>query len=259
MSVDNYQKAVLNEINGNNTQDDPNNVFSMYKLHCPKRYANISSGLRSLNSLFGASAGFDEFPTGLELLTNGEISIQDWEKARKWTQGKIIEYEECETQLATASLLSHYMCGETDLSAISAVGKVWLSSVGIALMFTLIVALLSCGHPPSEFITARELLFVYGAPKLISALGDVENMLGKYSEKDELELEVIVAKKISPCSSDCSFLSDELHLKEELKNSSCKMQKGRSHVTSRQKSMESITSSDSSEPESNTGQPGGSQ
>jgi len=47
----------------------------------------------------------------------------------------------------------------------------WLSSVGLSMLFGVLVFISSLGQPPSEYATGYEMLHLYGAPKLIRAFG----------------------------------------------------------------------------------------
>lgn len=183
------------------------NIFAEFKLQCPGRTDYIRD-LKEFNLFFGDTAGYEFFNEGFKALIKDEISGEAWANTSKWAQDRIIDYGNCDTQVALAGRLSHYICGDHGLSAVSVIGQLWLCSFGLALLFTVVVGLLTWGHPPSEFIAGRELMYMYGAPKLISAFGDIESALFRHATFRRLEAEMDVGKNLSPTSSDLDVMQD---------------------------------------------------
>lgn len=199
-SVGEYHRSVLEDAAGGTPNLPRSNLFADFNLTCPRRTAAVE-GLRAVNGFLGDTAGYEFFDVGFATLTDGEITSEAWAATRDWIQDRLAEYEGCATQVVLAGHLSYYMCGDHGRSAMSAVGQLWLCSFGLALLCTVIVGLLTWGHPPSEFVAAREMMHLYGAPKLISAFGEVDKLQSGASMYEKLESGLSAAKKISPSSS----------------------------------------------------------
>lgn len=208
-SVDDYHQAVLFGSSGSAFEISQSNIFIQYKLQCPAQ-TDVAQDLSKVNLFLGTASPdiFDQdgrdFSFGFQAITNKEISLEQWEDGRKWMQDKVLEYQDCGTQVKMAAMLSYYVCGDHGRSGISAVAQLWLCSFGLSLLFTAIVAILSFGHPPSEFCSGKELLYVYGAPQLISAFGDIRSVLTRHTTFRNMKLKSGKSKlsDISPTSSD---------------------------------------------------------
>lgn len=206
-SLDEYHQAVLVQAIGNESEISESNIFIQYKLQCPAE-TNVAQDLVEVNRVLGSASPdvFDEkrrnFSFGFEAITNKQISLEEWAAYRTWMQDRVLEFLECETQVNMAAKLSYYVCGDHGGSGVSAVAQLWLCSFGMSLLFTAIIAILSFGHPPSEFCSGKELLYVYGAPKLISAFGDIRSVLTRHTTFRKLKPGKSQLSNISPTSSD---------------------------------------------------------
>lgn len=160
-----------------------------FKLQCPHvlstkiEFNELRLFLGSSDSLNGLSG----FSDGLNAIVEEDITPDVWESARNWMMDRWELYNNCDTQVMLAAMLTYHICGDQGLSAMSAVGQLWLCSCGLTLLFSAVVGLLTWGHPPSEFCSGRELMHIYGAPKLISAFDDIQSPLSKQAVYWKLE------------------------------------------------------------------------
>lgn len=185
-AISDYHRAVISQASRDSGAKaiPASNVFARFELQCPSRLS-VGMEFKRLNEFLGSSDGtfgLSGFSEGLNALTSKDISVNAWESARSWMQDRWEYYGECDTQVLLAGKLSYHICGDQGLSAMSAVGQLWLCSCGLTLLFTGVVGLLTWGHPPSEFCSGRELMYIYGAPELISAFGDTHGTLAKHSD-----------------------------------------------------------------------------
>lgn len=177
-SVSEYHRFIHSTSQGQSTSSVPSNIFLQYGLECPGEA--ILNEIRELQVFVGSTNGSEDFNKGIKA-TLGEEVAQKWPSAMEWIDKRLSEYNDdrCQMLLELAGQISFNICGDYGLSGVSTVGQLWLASCGLTLLFMVVVALLTFGHPPSEFCSGRELLYIYGAPKLISAFGDVPGVLKK--------------------------------------------------------------------------------
>lgn len=165
-----------------------NNIFIDYGLRCPT-LTEEGQDFKKLNIFLGSmsSTGLEGFDEEFKAVV-GEDIAKAWPSAKDWMQGTLQHYGECTTQLILAGQVSFHVCGDNGMSAMSAIGQLWLCSCGLTLLFALVVGLLTFGHPPSEFSSGRELMYIYGAPQLISAFGDVQGVMARHATFHKLQL-----------------------------------------------------------------------
>ena len=162
-------------------RDPPQEERDMaFDLHCPalspkvKDVQKIFKFVRNRKLIFG---GAENFVRGFNLLTGLNTTEDDW-KAIDDALSTIVS---CNLHLEISGHLLFEICGDHELSAVSSIGQIWLCSCGLTLLFTAVVGLMTFGHPPSEFCTGRELMYIFGAPLIISAFGDVRGVLHRHN------------------------------------------------------------------------------
>lgn len=160
-------------------------------MQCP-RFSSASASLRRFNIFLGSARISDWFLSGVGTITERSIPLEQWRQTFLWMQETLAVYVECGVQQRFGGHLTTHICSTSGVGAVSAIFQIWLYSIALSLLVTLVVVLLTLGQPPSEFCTARELLYIYGAPKLISAFGDIGGVLSKHSTFRNLE-----SKKLS--------------------------------------------------------------
>lgn len=171
------------------------NVFLKHQLGCPSD-APYAPNLKSINIFFGNAADLGGFSLGFVQL-RPETTVAEWEAGRAWMQDNLEQFSTCITQLQLAGQVSFHICGDHGVSAVSAIGQLWLCSCGLTLLFLVIVALLTWGHPPSEFVSGREMMYIYGAPQLISAFGDVREIVRRHTTFFKLKSRNLSAGDVS--------------------------------------------------------------
>lgn len=205
-SANDYHHAVLSQANEDVVPHllTRSNIFSEFDLQCPTQ-GSAAKDFKYLNDFLGSSDstyGLEGFSTGLNALLKEDISPSTWESARFWMQDRWQFFGYCDTQVLLAGRLTFHICGDHGLSAMSAVVQLWICSCGLTLLFSAVVVLLTVGHPPSEFCSGRELMYLYGAPKLISAFGDVSSVLSRHSAYWKLEAGLLKAADKSTSSTE---------------------------------------------------------
>ncbi|PXF44672.1 hypothetical protein BWQ96_05529 [Gracilariopsis chorda] len=145
------------------------NIFDRYGLTCPSDSPITQDALDHVTKFFAATDGISDFPKAFDAISDLKTAPK-WNQAKRWMRTNIRKYKECEQQRLFAGKLAFHTCGDHPTSVASGMSIVWLCSCATSLLLTIVIALLTMGQPSSEFISARELLYVYGAPKLISVL-----------------------------------------------------------------------------------------
>ncbi|KAI0560071.1 hypothetical protein FGB62_127g114 [Gracilaria domingensis] len=151
-------------------------MFERYGLTCPSESPVTGEALRHVTTFFAASDGIPEFTQAFDAMSELRNAAR-WNQAKRWMRSRIRTYKDCDEQRMFAGKLAFHMCDNSPLSVISGISIVWLCSCATSLLFSIVIALLALGQPATEFISARELMYIYGAPKLISILEDSAKIL----------------------------------------------------------------------------------
>ncbi len=148
----------------------PDNMFVKSDLQCPTA-TKSSNDIKGLTRFYELSKS-EEFLAGISLFDRSKDSKQRWRDTVKWSLEGMRNYQKCTAHMQFGGTLSYNICGDHNHSAVSAMALLWLSSVGLSMLFGVLVFISSLGQPPAEFATAYEMLQMFGAPKLIRAFGD---------------------------------------------------------------------------------------
>lgn len=168
-SLQQYHVYINAQATDNTARIASDNIFDRYGLTCPSDSPITHDALHHVTKFFAASDSIADFPKAVDAISDLK-KAPTWNQAKRWMRTNIRKYKECEQQRLFAGKLAFYTCGDHPTSVASGMSIVWLCSCAISLLLTIVVVLLTMGQPSSEFISARELLYVYGAPKLISVL-----------------------------------------------------------------------------------------
>lgn len=160
---------------GSNVPHSDNNMFIAYDLQCPT-HTTISGQILALKKFFNQTLDRGLFVHGIARLDKHN-DFQQWSKTLRVAEIRVVNYEKCEAHMNFGAELAAYICGDHNKSAVSAMALLWLASVGLSMLFGVLVLISSLGQPPSEYATGYEMLQLYGAPKLIRAFGDIGNTL----------------------------------------------------------------------------------
>lgn len=155
------------------------NIFIKFDLGCPA-HSTIGTQLGQVNQFFIKAANQSTFWHAMELL-DGRHNHSEWAKGMRWSEDRFKDFSKCQEQLRFGGLLSYHMCDTHNSSAAAAITLMWLSAVGLSLLFGVLLFMSSLGQPPAEFATGQEMLYLYGAPKLISMFGDSKGALSRHS------------------------------------------------------------------------------
>ncbi|CAN8061765.1 unnamed protein product [Agarophyton chilense] len=182
-SLDEYHKYIDIQAKDSPTETGRiayDSLFDRYGLTCPSDSPITEQALRHVKTFFAASDGIPEFTRAFDGISKFQ-NAATWNEAKQWMRSRIRTYKDCDEQLMFAGKLAFYMCDDNPLSVVSGVSIVWLCSCAISFLFSIVIALLALGQPPTEFISARELMYIYGAPKLISILAESSKFLKSHS------------------------------------------------------------------------------
>ena len=177
-SVSEYHQYIHDVSEGKSPEQPTSNVFLDYQLGCG---SVTQDQIRKLTIFLGNTNGLDsKFEDGLRAIVGSELA-EGWDFARKWMEDRLHSFDnKCEMQRELGGRLSYSICGDHGLSGVSTMIRLWLCSCGMTLLFVVVVGLLTFGHPPMEYCTGRELLCIFGGAKLISAFGDVKDVMRRH-------------------------------------------------------------------------------
>lgn len=151
-----------------------------FDLHCPALSPSVTEVQKITKFVKNRglyTKGVGNFARGFNLLTKLKTNEKDWDAI----DNALSIIVSCNLHLEVSGHLLFEICGDHELSAVSAIGQIWLCSCGLTLLFTAVVGLMTFGHPASEFCTGRELMYIFGAPLIISAFGDVRGVLHRHN------------------------------------------------------------------------------
>ena len=148
----------------------PENMFIKSDLQCPTS-TKISNDIKKLHQFYNLSKS-NVFLNGIAKFDIRKGSRDEWKNTLLWSLDSMRRYRKCTAHMKFGGTLSYNICGDHNHSAVSAMALLWLSSVGLSMLFGVLVFISSLGQPPAEFATAYEMLHLFGAPKLMRAFGD---------------------------------------------------------------------------------------
>lgn len=180
-AVTEYHVLVNNQAYGTSQSEfqvPDQNIFVTFDLQCPI-FSSSSEDLKAIDTFLDSAVASPRIKQGLSLIT-GEKNPQQWDRGILWIQKSISQYKTCDSLVSLGGYLSFHICGNCNQSAVSAMAIIWIASIGICLLFVLLLFFSSVGEPPAEFSTAQEMMHVYGAPKLITAFGDIDSITSRH-------------------------------------------------------------------------------
>lgn len=214
------QGAIL--ASGSNVEVNEINQFIEYDLQCPT-HTSYREEFKEMKTFFNRTRDI-QFSIGMSKMDNNSITHEVWLKAMRWAIVKMETIENCEAHMLFGAELAMAMCSDSNKSAVSAMAMLWLASVGLSMLFGVIVLISSLGQPPSEYATGYEMLQLFGAPKLIRAFGDIGNTLTRqatfhriatsidHESTDAEHATLHVTKSVADAFTDCAIRVEDDYL-----------------------------------------------
>lgn len=217
-----YVVAIQGTSNNQGPQKIPrDNIFFRYHLQCPKQ-TKFGKDLNFFHRFYRMAENSEKFHKGMAIFDNS-TKPEAWAELAQWGNKYMEEYKSCKSHMSFAGTVAYNICGDQEESAVSAMALLWLSSVGLSMLFGVLVFISSLGQPPSEYATGYEMLHLYGAPKLIRAFGgddDSANFrrLSTYHDleggkhKSDVIRTLHVTKSVAEAFTDCAIEVEDDYL-----------------------------------------------